>query len=455
MALVGEQEGVLGDVLEQGRRRLPGAAPGQIAAVVLDPGAGAGGLQHLEVEAGALLHPLGLEQLAGLGEPGDPRLHLGPDLVDGLLQGRAGGHIVAVGVDLHAGQVGGLLAGQGVELGDGLDLLAEHRDPPGPVLIVGGEDLDHVPPAAEGAPGEGLVVALVLLGHQVGHQPPLVHDLPHGQGEGHGGVGLHRADAIDAGDGGHDNHVIPLQHRPGGGVAHPVDLLVDGAVLLDEGVGPRHIGLGLVVVVVGDEVLHGVVREEGLELPVELGGEGLVRGQNEGRALGGLDQLGHGEGLAGAGDAQEDLIGLAVLDALGQLANGPRLVAGGGVVGDELEPAPALGLFRSLGPVGCPQGGAAQSDIGNQVEGEGLGGLFNARRGAAGGGTCHEQKPYSLSGKSGVPVFPNRQTANEMLEPFRFQWNLKGSGRSEVPIPEGPARLLIRRPSSAPSRSCR
>ena len=37
-----------------------------------------------------------------------------------------------------------------------------------------------------------------------------------------------------------------------------------------------HVGLGLVVVVVGDEVLDRVVREELAELPVELRREGLV-----------------------------------------------------------------------------------------------------------------------------------------------------------------------------------
>jgi hypothetical protein len=51
-------------------------------------------------------------------------------------------------------------------------------------------------------------------------------------------------------------------------VAHPVDLLVDLGFLLDEGVGARDVGLGLVVVVVGDEILHRVLGEEALELAV-------------------------------------------------------------------------------------------------------------------------------------------------------------------------------------------
>ena len=72
VALVDEQDGVLGDVLEQGRRRLAGRAAGQVARVVLDARAGARGHDHLEVGDRALLDPLGLEQLAGVAELGQP-----------------------------------------------------------------------------------------------------------------------------------------------------------------------------------------------------------------------------------------------------------------------------------------------------------------------------------------------------------------------------------------------
>ena len=98
-------------------------------------------------------------------------------------------------------------------------------------------------------------------------------------------------------------------------MAHAVDLLVDRGFLLDEGVGARNVGLGLVVVVVGDEILDRVVGEEFLELGIELRGERLVRRQDEGGALRLLDHLGHGEGLSGTGDAEQDLRALGLVDA--------------------------------------------------------------------------------------------------------------------------------------------
>ncbi len=89
------------------------------------------------------------------------------------------------------------------------------------------------------------------------------------------------------------------------------------------------IGLGLVVVVVGDKVLHCVVGKKLLELGAQLGGQGLVVGQHQGGALHLLDDLGHGEGLARAGDAQQGLLVQPHLNAVGQGLNGLRLVAGG------------------------------------------------------------------------------------------------------------------------------
>jgi hypothetical protein len=53
------------------------------------------------------------------------------------------------------------------------------------------------------------------------------YSLPDDQVLGHRAVGLDRADAVDAGDRGDDDHVVAFQQRPGGRVAHPVDLLVD------------------------------------------------------------------------------------------------------------------------------------------------------------------------------------------------------------------------------------
>jgi hypothetical protein len=87
-------------------------------------------------------------------------------------------------------------------------------------------------------------------GNKVGQELTLIDALAALHGKGHGGIGLDIADAVDAGDGGDDNHIIAFKQGARRRMAHAVDLFVDRAFLLDIGVGARHIGFGLVVVVI-------------------------------------------------------------------------------------------------------------------------------------------------------------------------------------------------------------
>jgi hypothetical protein len=120
-------------------------------------------------------------------------------------------------------------------------------------------------------------------------------------------------------------------------VAEAVDLLVDRRVLLDVEVLGRDVRLGLVVVVIRDEVLDRVVREERPELVAELRRERLVVRQDERRLLQALDDPGHRHRLAGARGAQEGRETLAGADALGDLVDRLGLIGGRGERGVEAE----------------------------------------------------------------------------------------------------------------------
>ena len=355
MAFVDEDQRIVGDVFEQRRRRLARLAAGQIARIVLDAGARAGGLEHLQVEARALLQPLRLQQPAGLLQLGQPADQLFLDRLDRLVERRARRHIVRIGVDLDRLQVAGLLAGQRIEFGDGLDLVAEHGDAPRRVFQVGRKDLDRVAAHAERAAHEIDVLALVLLGDEVGEQRPLVEPVADRHLERHRRIGLDRADTVDARHRGDDDDIVALEQRARRRMAHAVDLLVDRRFLLDIGVAARDVGLRLVVVVVGDEILDRVVGEEFLELAVELRRQRLVGRQDQRRTLRLLDHLGHGERLAGAGDAEQHLRVVGAADALDQILDRRRLVAGRLEIRLHDDRDAALGLFRPGRPVRRPQ----------------------------------------------------------------------------------------------------
>ena len=150
------------------------------------------------------------------------------------------------------------LAGHRVEVRDRLDLVAEEADPVRR-LHVRRLHLDHVAADAEPAAAHDDVVALVLDVDQLA-QDVLARLLLADRQEQHElGVALGRADAVDARHRGDDDDVAAREQRGGRRVAQPVDVVVDRGVLLDVGVRRRQVGLGLVVVVVADEVLDRVV----------------------------------------------------------------------------------------------------------------------------------------------------------------------------------------------------
>ena len=64
VALVDEEQEVAREVVEQRGRRLAGQAAGEVARVVLDAVAVAHGLDHFEIEAGALMDALRLDHAA-------------------------------------------------------------------------------------------------------------------------------------------------------------------------------------------------------------------------------------------------------------------------------------------------------------------------------------------------------------------------------------------------------
>ena len=363
MAFIGEHERVVGQVFEQGRRRFAGLAAGEIARIVLDAGAGAGGFQHLDVEHRALLKPLRFQKTAGVVEFGQPLLQFALDGVDGLNQRRPRRHVMRIRVDFHEFQILRFLAGERIELGDGFDFVAKETDAPRAVLVVRREQFHRVAAHAEHAARKVAAAAFVLQRHEVGDQLPHVDAFADLYREGHGGVGLDRADAVDARHGGDDDDVVALQQRARRRVAHAVDLLVDGGFLLDIRVGPRHVGLGLIVVVVGYEIFDGVVGKEALELAVKLRREGLVGREDQRGAVGLLDDLRHRECLAGAGDAQQHLIAFQRVDALDQFRDGARLVALGLVFRNDLEFDAALGFLWPGRAMRRPRLGGAQVGI--------------------------------------------------------------------------------------------
>ncbi len=255
---------------------------------------------------------------------------------DRALHAVVAGDVVGRREDVELLVLGDHLAGHGVQRHHPLDLVTEELDPDRG-LLVDREDLERVPAHPEGAAGERHVVAGVLDLDQPAQDRVAVVLVADAQPQHPVDVLLRGAEAVDAGDRRHHDHVAAGEQRVGRRVPQPLDLLVDRGVLLDVGVGLGDVGLGLVVVVVGDEVLDRVVREEHPQLVGELRGQRLVGLHHQDRPLHLLGHPRHRRRLARAGRAQQHDVLLARVDPLDDLRDRRRLVARGRVVGLHVE----------------------------------------------------------------------------------------------------------------------
>ena len=304
--------------------------------VVLDTGTGADLLHHLDVVSGAHPEPLGLQQFPVPLQDGEALLQLLLDGRDRLLHTLRSSNVVGSRKDVHLLVLTDDLAGERVHRREGLDLVAEELHAQG-VLLVDREDLQGVAADSEGAALTRNVVADVLVGDEVPQQLVTIPFLPHLQRDHPVDVLLRSTQTVDGRDGRHDDDVSPGQQGIRRGVTQPLDLLVEAGVLLDEGVRLRDVRLGLVIVVVRDEVLDGIVREEGAQLLGELGRQGFVGLHDEHRPLQLFRQPCHRGRLASTGGTQQNDVLLTALDPLLQLCNGLRLVARRLELADDVE----------------------------------------------------------------------------------------------------------------------
>ena len=217
-----------------------------------------------------------------------------------------------------------------------LDLVAEHLDPDGH-LLVDRDHLDGVAAHPERAAGKRQVVAGILHADELAQQRVPVDRAALAELQHPVHVLLRGAEAVDAGNRRNHDRVPAGEQRVGRRVPQPLHLVVDRGVLLDIGVGLRDVGLGLVVVVIGDEVLDRVMGQHLAQLVGELGGERLVGQHHEHRPLQPLRDPGDRGGLAGPGRAEQHGVHFPGPDPLLHLRDGLRLVPGGHHLGNHLK----------------------------------------------------------------------------------------------------------------------
>ena len=322
-----KKQGVLGEVIQERVGRLPRLPPVQVAGVIFDSGAVPHFLDHLDIIVRALLQALGLQELAVGLELAEPLGEFFLDRLGGPFQDLLGGDVMASRKKVEVAEFLKDPPPKRVDFRDGIDQVAEKLHPDGLVFLIGGKDLDHVAADPEGAAMKVVVVALVLDFHQAGQQVVTGDLLLILHQHDHALVGFRRAQAVNTGDGGHDDRVPAGENRMSGRMAHLVDEVVDGGVFFNICVRGGDVGFRLVIIVIADKIFHGVFGEEGAELLKKLGGQGFIGSDHQGRPLQFRDHVGHGERLPRTGYPEKDLMAQPFPGPVDKLLNGPGLIA--------------------------------------------------------------------------------------------------------------------------------
>ena len=327
MALVHDEQKILGKVVDERVRRTSRLTPRQHARIVLNARAEADLLKHFNVVARALRDALGLYQLAVLLEVFHAQLELFLKVLDGLLQLFLGRDIMARRKNGNVTQFTERNAGQRVNTADAVHLITEELHADNVLVRVYRPDLHRVAAHAEAVALERNVVALILNIYQSADELLAAHLHARSDGNDHALVVDRVAERVDARNRGHDDNIAPFAQRRGRRVAQTVDLIVDGGILLDIGVGRGDIRLRLVVIVVRYEIFYRILRKKFAQLGAELCGQRFIVREHQRRALGLLDDIRHSERFARTGNTHQSLLGQAVVDALHQLRDRLRLVA--------------------------------------------------------------------------------------------------------------------------------
>ena len=224
-----------------------------------------------------------------------------------------------------------------VHLTDPVDFIAEKFDPIGRIIGIRRKNFNHVAAHTEFITNKIDIVALILNFNELMDDvvPLLCHT--RAQGDHHAAVINRVAQAIDAGDARHDNHIPPLGQCRGGGVAQLIDFIVDGGILFDIGIGCGNVSFRLIIVIIGDKIFHSVFREKFAKLAAQLRRQCFIVRQNQRWTVHLFDHVCHSEGFAGAGHAHQNLFFYAIFKALHQLIYGLWLIACGPIFGNQFE----------------------------------------------------------------------------------------------------------------------
>ncbi len=197
MAFVDEQQAVVGQVIEQRRRRLTRLASGQKARVILDTAAITQFTHHFDIVVDALLEPLRLDQLVVAIQFLQALLQFLLDIRNHAENDFARRRVVSFRVDRHALDAAADLAGERVEITQAFHLGIEQLDAHRLALRIRRVHVDDLAAHAVSAALQLEIVSLVLQLGEPAQDAALIDFVAHHQVQQHLQIGIGITETIN------------------------------------------------------------------------------------------------------------------------------------------------------------------------------------------------------------------------------------------------------------------
>ena len=155
-----------------------------------------------------------------------------------------------------------------IQFRDTIDLIPEKFHTIGIIRGIRRNDLQHITTHPKSTTGKIHVVAHILHIYQLSdHLIPILL-IPRPQGNHHILVVIRATNTIDAGYRRYDNDIAPLCQGCRSRQTQLVDLIIDGGILGNIGIGRRNICLRLIVIIIGYKIFHRIIGKKFFKLSI-------------------------------------------------------------------------------------------------------------------------------------------------------------------------------------------
>ena len=275
MALINYGKKVIREIIDKTFRGRAGGTSGKRARIVLDSIAVAKFAHHFDIIFSALAKTLRFEEFV-------VRLEIGETIREFRFDASEGGaKFILAHDELPGGSNDGdrdrrtEMSSDRVKIANRVDIITKILDTDC-ACFVGWEDIKSITADSKHSRGEIKIVTCILRFDETFGETRARERFRGVDAHSEVSIFLAFAESVDAADGRDDNNIAPADEGIRGREAVALDFFVNRGVFFDVSIGLGDVCLRLVVVVVGDKILHGIIREKSLKLSKKLCGESLI-----------------------------------------------------------------------------------------------------------------------------------------------------------------------------------